>query len=83
MTMRGWVIRTARSRTSGENGGVRFVMGSISQDQEPPGNPGRFILVDGRGGRVHATLDSHPKAVVDPKIQPLPAARDTTPAQGR
>ena len=37
-----WTIRTARLRTSGENGGVRFVMGSISQDQEPPGNPGRF-----------------------------------------
>ena len=37
-----WTIRTARSLTSRENGSVRFVMGSISQDQEPPGNPGRF-----------------------------------------
>ncbi|MGX7709357.1 hypothetical protein ACS5PV_31525, partial [Methylobacterium sp. Gmos1] len=36
-------IRTARSRTSGENGVVRFVMAPSSQKLEPPGNPGRFI----------------------------------------
>src|SRR3954469_3691099 len=37
-------IRTARARTSGEYGGVRFVMAPSSQELEPPGNPGRFIL---------------------------------------
>ncbi|MGX7709513.1 hypothetical protein, partial [Methylobacterium sp. Gmos1] len=35
-------IRTARSRTSGEKGAVRFVMAPSSQKLEPPGNPGRF-----------------------------------------
>src|SRR3954463_9619875 len=35
-------IRTARSRTSGENGGVCFVMAPSSQDLEPPENPVRF-----------------------------------------
>ena len=40
------------------------------------------ILVGGRGGRVHATLDSHHNAVVDPKIRPLPAPRRPQPHTG-
>ena len=35
-------IRTARARTSGEYGGVRFVMAPSSQELEPPENPVRF-----------------------------------------
>ena len=40
------------------------------------------VLVGGRGGRVHATLESHPNTVVDPKIRPIPAASDPIPPQG-
>ena len=35
-------IRTARSRTSGEQGVLRFVIAPSSQELEPPGNPARF-----------------------------------------
>jgi hypothetical protein len=40
-------IRTARSRTSAENFGDfdSFVMAPVSQELEPPANPGRFILL--------------------------------------
>lgn len=36
--------RTARSRFSGENGGVCFVMAQSAQGPDPPGNAARFIL---------------------------------------
>src|SRR5919199_6943583 len=35
-------MRTARARTSGEYGGVRFVMAPSSQESEPPGISVRF-----------------------------------------
>ena len=37
-------IRTARSRTSGENRAVVVPMTPSSQGMEPPGNPGRFSI---------------------------------------
>src|SRR5262249_30664818 len=41
-------IRTARSRTSAENFGDfdSFVMAPVSQELEPPANPGRFTFTD-------------------------------------
>src|SRR5829696_8723957 len=40
-------ILTARSRISGEYGGIRFVMAPSSQEWEPPGNPARFMDLEG------------------------------------
>src|SRR6056297_6243 len=37
-----WTMRTARSRTSGENL-LDLFMAPFSQELEPPQNPGRFI----------------------------------------
>ena len=45
-------MRTARSRTSGENFGDLFIAPS-SQVLEPPQNPGRFIVDD----RLRALMD--------------------------
>src|SRR5919199_5267415 len=52
-------MRTARARTSGEYGGVRFVMAPSSQEQEPPGIPVRFnVALDAALGQAHAGHDA-------------------------
>ncbi|MCM8566751.1 hypothetical protein, partial [Thauera linaloolentis] len=51
-------MRTARSRTSGENF-VVFFMAPSSQELEPPQNPGQFKVIDELGSYIVPRFTAH------------------------